>query len=384
LSEPLRFLTSLSQALSTLALYGDGHPAVERAAEAAYGHLLDLQQGRSALVFTFMPDEVLFGPELLAELERWEWSARFAQAGIERLEITATVSEDQFARFLAHVASVMGLGGEARADLWQDGPEGIRFGRVRVDGVEGPVPIAQALPVAMLAYSLREEREAIGWLHDEVTAGKGIPLLEAHGVVRSLSLAMHGGQAMVVPLLQLKEFDQYTTTHSINVSVLAMALGEFRGLPPATVRGFGLAGLLHDLGKVRIPREILLKPGKLTPTERAVIEAHPADGARMILEGEEAMDLAAVVAYEHHRYHDGGGYPRVHYDRRAHHASSLVHVCDVYDALRTRRPYRDAWSSAQALEYIGERAGLEFDPGMATAFIEMMRQWDDRVSLQVA
>jgi putative nucleotidyltransferase with HDIG domain len=241
---------------------------------------------------------------------------------------------------------------------------------------------AAALPVATLGYSLREEREAVAWVHDEVGAGKSIPLLEAYGVVRSLSMAMHGGQAMVVPLLQLKEFDQYTTTHSMNVSVLTMALGEFLGLMPSAVRAFGLAGLLHDLGKVRIPREILSKPGKLTLEERAVVEAHPADGARMILEGNEPLDLAAVVAYEHHRCHDGGGYPRVHYPREAHQASRLVHVCDVYDALRTRRPYREAWTSAQALEYIQGRSGAEFDPVMSAAFIEMMRQWDDRIMLQ--
>ncbi len=380
MSEPVRFLTSLSQALSTLALYGEGHPAVRRATDSAYRHLADLQAGGGALVFTFLPEEVLFGRDLLPDLERWEWSNRFAQGGVERLEIDGAVSEPQFDRFLGHLAAVVGLAGDARSDLWQDGPEGIRFGRVRLDA-GGPAP-AQPLPVAKLAYSLREERDAVGWMHQEVSAGHSLPLLEAYGVVRSLSLAMHGGQAMVMPLLQLKEFDQYTTTHSMNVSVLAMSLGEFLGAAPTAVRSFGLAGLLHDLGKVRIPREILAKPGKLTPEERTVVEAHPSDGARLILRGDEPLDLAAVVAYEHHRYHDGGGYPRVHYDRAAHHASRLVHVCDVYDALRTRRPYRDAWSSTEALTYIHDRAGSEFDPAMAATFIEMMRRWDDRIALQ--
>jgi putative nucleotidyltransferase with HDIG domain len=253
---------------------------------------------------------------------------------------------------------------------------------VRLEGGEREGGTAQPLPVATLNYSLREERDAVGWMHQEVSAGHAIPLLEAYGVVRSLSLAMHGGQAMVMPLLQLREFDEYTTTHSMNVSVLAMSLGEFLGLAPAAVRGFGLAGLLHDLGKVKIPREILVKPGKLTPQERAVVEAHPVDGARLILQGTEPLDLAAIVAYEHHRYHDGGGYPHVHYHREAHQASRLVHVCDVYDALRTRRPYRDAWSSTEALTYIQGRSGSEFDPAMVASFIEMMRQWDDRMALQ--
>ncbi|HEX3233350.1 MAG TPA: HD domain-containing phosphohydrolase [Gemmatimonadales bacterium] len=382
MSEPVRFLTALSHALSTLGLYGEGHPAVRRAADAAYRQLSDVQQGRPSLVFTFLPEEVLFGRDLLPELERWEWSARFAQGGIERLEITGPVSEPQFERFLGHAAAVLGLAGDPRGDLWQDGPEGIRFGRIRIDDTGCPAASSEPLPVATLAYSLREERDAVGWVHQEVGAGKPIPMLEAYGVVRSLSMAMHGGQAMVMPLLQLKEFDQYTTTHSMNVSVLTMALGEFLGLAPPAVRAFGLAGLLHDLGKVRIPREILSKPGKLTAEERAVVEAHPADGARMILEGSEPLDLAAVVAYEHHRGHDGSGYPRAHYEREVHQASRLVHVCDVYDALRTRRPYRDAWTSAEALEYLGKRSGTEFDPAMSSAFIEMMQRWDDRITLE--
>ena len=382
MSDPVRFLTSLSNALSTLGLYGEEHPATRRAADVAYRELADLQAGRPGLIFTFMQDEVLFGRDLLPELERWEWSARLAQGGIERLEISGAVSEPHFERFLGHAAAVLGLHGDARSDLWQDGPEGIRFGRVRVDDT-GREPVStEPLPVATMGYSLREEREAVSWVHQEVGDGKNIPLLEAYGVVRSLSLAMHCGQAMVMPLLQLKEFDQYTTTHSMNVSVLTMALGEFLGMAPTAVRGFGLAGLLHDLGKVRIPKEILSKPGKLTAEERSVVEAHPADGARMILEGNEPLDLAAVVAYEHHRYHDGGGYPHVHYPRDCHQASRLVHVCDVYDALRTRRPYRDAWSSTQALDYINERAGAEFDPAMAAAFIDMMRRWDSRISIE--
>jgi putative nucleotidyltransferase with HDIG domain len=227
---------------------------------------------------------------------------------------------------------------------------------------------------------LREEREAVAWLHREASTGSGLPIAEACAVVQSLSLAMSAGQAMVLPLLQLKEFDQYTTTHAINVAVLTMGLAEHLGMATGTVRSFGLAGLLHDLGKIRIPQEILNKPGKLTSLERAVVETHPAEGARMILAGEDPLDLAATVAYEHHLCADGGGYPRLHYPRQAHHASRLVHVCDVYDALRTRRPYRDAWTSADALDYIRKRAGGEFDADAVAAFGEMMERWDQRVA----
>jgi putative nucleotidyltransferase with HDIG domain len=201
-------------------------------------------------------------------------------------------------------------------------------------------------------------------------------------VVRSLAVVMHAERAMTLPLLELKEFDQYTTTHAMNVSVLAMALGEHLGVGPVMARSLGFAGLLHDLGKIRIPIEILNKPGRLTPEERLVIEAHPVEGARILLGGREPMEPAALVAYEHHLMLDGGGYPRLHYPRLAQYSSRIVHVCDVYDALRTRRPYRDAWESERVLGYIGERAGAEFDPAIAAGFEAMMRAYDHRIVAQ--
>jgi putative nucleotidyltransferase with HDIG domain len=381
MNDPARMLISLTQALATMGLYGESHPATQRAVEMAYRRLVDLGQSHGPLAFTFLPGEVLFDRELVTDLERWEWSGRFAEAGIQRLEVTGPVDEAHFARFLARAATILGIMDRTSGELWQGGPEGIRFGRLRVD--DGPLsPAREAPPV--LDVSIREEGEAIRWLHQEVGSGRGLPVIEAYTVVRSLALAMHGGRAMVMPLLQLKEFDQYTTTHSLNVSVLAMSLAEFLGMTASVVRTYGLAGLLHDLGKVKIPHEILTKPGKLTEEERRVIEAHPAEGARLLLEGDAALDLPAAVAYEHHRCHDGRGYPRVHFAREPHQAGQLVHVCDVYDALRTRRPYRDAWSSADALDYIAARSGVEFDPGLATAFGEMMRQWDSRIQLHSA
>jgi len=91
------------------------------------------------------------------------------------------------------------------------------------------------------------------WLQGEVQTSGALPLAEAEAVVRSLAVAMHGGRQIMLPLLQLKEFDQYTTTHSMNVAVLSMALAEFLGLSATDVRTFGIAGLLHDIGKVKIP-----------------------------------------------------------------------------------------------------------------------------------
>lgn len=378
MSHSVRFLTTLSQALSTMSLYGDDHPATARVVDSALERLRELQEPDPTLQFTFLSGEVLFGSEVVHELESWEWSSRLMNAGIERLEFLSPVEPDQFARFLSHLAARLGIRPASSADLWQMGESAIRFGQVAL--AEGQTVRPEPARVATLSYTLREERETMEWVHQEIQKGAKIPMVEADAVVRSLSIAMHAEQAMVLPLLQLKEFDQYTTTHSMNVSVLAMALGEYLDLGGATVRALGVAGLLHDLGKTCIPREILVKPGKLTESERLVIREHPIVGARMLLASSEPMELAAVVAYEHHVMLDGGGYPPLGDARGAQYASMLVHVCDVYDALRTNRPYREAWESERALTYIRERAGVEFDPGIAHAFIAMMRQWDQKTA----
>jgi putative nucleotidyltransferase with HDIG domain len=379
MSEPARFLGAFAQALAGMSLYGEGHPARARAVDTAYQELLDLQAKHPHPLFTFLGDEVIFGRLPLREMREWGWSNRLAEAGIQRLEFADHVTRDDFEVFLEDVLARLTVEGIDTAEARQQRPTAIKFGVVGVRG-SGELP-ADGLPTATIALSLGEEVETIRWLHDEVQQRESLPLAEAEAVVRSLSVAMHGDQQMILPLLQLKQFDEYTTTHSLNVSVLSMALAEYLEMAPSDVRAFGVAGLLHDLGKVRIPIEILTKAGKLTPDERVVMNRHPVEGARLIFESEEDLDLAAVVAYEHHIMLNGLGYPQVRYRRSCHEASNLVHVCDVYDALRTRRPYRDAWPVEQVLPYIEGRAGMEFDPHYVRVFIEMMRRWETKVAV---
>jgi putative nucleotidyltransferase with HDIG domain len=377
-SDAVRFLTGLSHALSAAVLYGDDHPAHQRAAEAAYRQLRELQKAEGLrLDFSLLDGEVVFGDRVLHELRAWDWTPRLAEAGIQRIEITGEAGPEEFEQFLDQLAARLAGRGMDTASFRHEGSGHLRFGHVAVHREHAPAPAAAV--IATLDYGLQEECQAIHWVHDEVGRSGNLPLLEAEVIVRSLSIAMHTERATVLPLLQLKEFDQYTTTHSMNVAVLAMALAEALGLGSAQVRAVGVAGLLHDLGKVRVPREVLLKPGKLTDKERAEIERHPVEGARILLAGDQPLDLAAVVAYEHHIMQDGTGYPCRHPSREAHYASRLVHVCDVYDALRTRRPYRDAWESEAALRYIEQRAGVEFDPALAGVFTALIRRGDQRV-----
>jgi putative nucleotidyltransferase with HDIG domain len=361
-----------------MGLFPAGHPSRERAVDASYDLLRQLVQGETAPRFSFLEGDVIYGRQVVRELAGWEWGSRLADAGIQRIEFLDGVERDEYAGWLADMLQRIAGEMPASAEARQLFPGRIRYGAVEVrsaQGERGPDDADPAGPTDVPA--LDAEADAILWMHREVQQLGRLPLLEAEAVVRSLSLAMHSQSQIRLPLLQLKSFDQYTTTHSSNVAVLAMGLAEYLGLGSREIRQFGVAGLLHDLGKVRIPKEILIKPGKLTEEEREVMQRHPVDGARLILERETRLETAAFVAYEHHIMLDGGGYPRLRYARDCHYASKLVHVCDVYDALCTDRPYRPAWESSRAVSYLGERAGHEFDPEIVQTFTAMLRQWDE-------
>ena len=129
----------------------------------------------------------------------------------------------------------------------------------------------------------------------------------------------------------------------------------------------------------KVPKDIVSKAGPPTDEEWDVIRRHPIEGARIILMSEPQLDVAAVVAYEHHMLPGGQGYPRPHFERECHYASKLVQVCDCYDALRTRRFHRGAWTPESALRYVEDKAGTVFDAEIAKAFVTMMRRWERRI-----
>lgn len=380
MSDPVGFLNSFAQALAIMTLYPEGHPSREKTIDAAYQLLDGLDQTNGHPAFTFLDDEVVYGREPLREMQEWSWGRRMVAAGIQRLEFERKLSRDEFESFLDEILARLMLSAIDTSDNRQMRSLGVRFGTVGIQGqaAEGE---STASRIATLDLTLADEADTMRWLEREVRSNGAVPLIEAEAVVQSLAVAMHSDRRMILPLLQLKEFDQYTTTHSLNVAVLAMGLAENVGCTASEVRAYGVAGLLHDIGKIRIPLEVLTKPGKLSDEERLVMNRHPSDGARIILQSDEDLELAAVVAYEHHVMLNGGGYPKMHYGRACALASRVVHVCDVYDALRTKRPYRDAWESEKVIAYLTERAGAEFDPDLVNVFTRMLQQGETQVAL---
>lgn len=384
MTDATRFLTSLAQALAKMSLYAEGHPSRAGAAEASHAQLRALQKRDPSPRFSFLGRAVVYNEHPLRELAEWDWAAKLSGAGVQRIEFPEEVAPDEYRAFLEEILQKISLtaGGRVRpaSELSRGRMTPIRFGAVgvRLGGEEGRHHQHVEKVDHLEEFDLTEEADVVHWMHEEVSMERRLPMAEAEAVVESLLNAMHTDGSAFVPLLMLKEFDQYTTTHALNVSVLSMGLAERLRLSSREVRAYGIAGLLHDLGKVKIPVEIVQKPGALTQEELAIIRAHPVDGARLILDSDSTLDLSAAVAFEHHIMIDGGGYPHRCTRRDCHHASMLVHVCDVFDALRTHRPYRVAWETNAILDYIAQRSGTEFHGDIAREFVTMLRERDVR------
>ena len=373
------FLTALGQALATRGLYGDGHPMRAASRDRVHVALTQVLSQRGALRLSFLDGAVIVGARVLAEMRGWDWGPKLAAVGVQRLEIDAVPmpTADDITLLIGELSHRLSGSSEHTSTVTH---RGFRFGPLGVEsGPDEHEHMVGDLLDALAQQPMTEEASAVRWIHDEIALGHAVPMAEVEAVVHSLAMAIRREQQIVMPLLDIKTYDQYTTTHSCNVAMLTMGLAEQLGLSSGDAHALGTAALLHDIGKVRVPTEVLVKPGALTPDEMALMKTHCVEGARILSGRARGHALAITVAYEHHLWEDGvGGYPQVRWPRRNHFASRLVHVCDLYDALSTRRPYRNAWPQARTLAMLQDQSGIEVDGDMVDAFVAMIQRSDEQ------
>ncbi len=215
--------------------------------------------------------------------------------------------------------------------------------------------------------------KAIKDTYAKIEKGKGetpVNIDDISGLLDNIIDEVLEHKSVLVNIIDLKIFDDYTFFHSVNVAVLSLIVGVSCGLNRDALHNLGLAALLHDIGKVFVPKEILNKPSKLEKDEFELIKSHSKKGYQYLKDKSDIPAHSYIGVLQHHERFDGLGYPTAIEGKHISLFAKIIAVTDVYDALTSRRPYRKAMAPSEAIEYIMGSGGTHFDPKIALCFTQ--------------
>ncbi len=337
-----------------MGLYPDGHPEIANIVEELHKAFSSLLSTRERLAFSFHDGQIYFEEEILieesfscAELIGW-----CEEKGIDRVVFFPKVDRKELKGFV----SLLRAETSSEISDFEDSLKLAGFAHIEVKklvsvGENGNSKTGGGKRQAdTKRYQLATA--VISDIFDKMSDKETIDQGKIKGIVDWLVKGVLSKDASFVALASLKNFDDYTCHHSVNVAILALNLGAKIGLEAEQLVWLGTGALLHDIGKISIPKEILNKSGKLTPEEWEIIKLHPVESMR-ILSGWLSIEKSAlVIGYEHHMGCDLSGYPKSLSGKKPHIFSRLVQVADVYDGLTSERPYHEAYSPAEAFNYM--------------------------------
>lgn len=224
--------------------------------------------------------------------------------------------------------------------------------------------------VKIAAKICANTRDAVMNMFNDARMGKVVQIEHAQELIEEISASVLRQPHALISLARLKDSDEYTYMHSVAVCALMIALARQLGLDELQVREAGMAGLLHDLGKMGIPNKILNKPGKLTDDEFSTIKAHPEIGAKVLLDNPMVSPQVLDVVLHHHEKIDGSGYPHRLRGEDISLFAKMGAVCDVYDAITSNRSYKKGWSPAESIRKMAEWSKGHFDEAVFQSFVK--------------
>jgi HD-GYP domain-containing protein (c-di-GMP phosphodiesterase class II) len=233
-------------------------------------------------------------------------------------------------------------------------------------------PVSTSVELARAAKICAQSKQAVISMFQEARMGKAVDSKAAKEMVEEISDSVSRNPGALISLARIKTADDYTYMHSVAVCAMMINLAKQLGLDDHQTRLAGMAGLLHDLGKVMIPTEILNKPGKLTEAEFTVIKTHPTEGHRLLLLNSEVDPIVLDACLYHHEKMDGSGYPKGLKGDEISLMAKMNAVCDVYDAITSNRPYKSGWDPAESLRKMAEWANGHFDGKVFQGFVKSL------------
>jgi putative nucleotidyltransferase with HDIG domain len=373
------FMKRFGAALRGAQLYAPTHPLVQRAFEALIEALNQLLAEQPGIAIGIIGNELIVGdiPLPKAAESMSEIIRRFKSLGIERLEFQRGVTPEEVQTLAMTIAHPERRPGQMAPGTEPADPQAVfnslRFIHVGRISTEQKEEASSGSGDVATIRNMYDEATALAGSVWEAALTEGTPDPKAaKSLVDSLAQAVSSNRTALIALTALKNYDNYTFTHMVNVSVLTMSQARALGLDGAALRELGLAALMHDIGKVRTPTEILNKPEKLTDAEFEIMRMHVVDGAEILARTPEMPTVAPVVAFEHHLRLDGTGYPFGVKRASLNIGTQLCGIADVYDAMRSQRAYQQAFPSDRILEVLRRNDGHQFDQNLVRRFTQLL------------
>ncbi|MDI6697942.1 MAG: HD-GYP domain-containing protein [Candidatus Saccharicenans sp.] len=373
----INFLIRFYIVFKILRLYAENNELLQEQTELLFQNLQELKAASAEVSFKIKRESIFFNQNrlkfslanypifkfLLEEFRKREIGLLTFEADLDRDELLRTVN------ILCQKRSSATPFEDIVSELIQQNVE-----RVRLEKLEASerLPSPEKSAARLFFLSILHLRE----VSERNRENEQIRLNTTRRLIQSIFNHLVDNESFLLGLTTIKNHDEYTLNHSVNVSLLAVALGRRLGLSRAELVDLGLAAFFHDLGKIETPLEILNKPGQLTDDERKIMELHPHQGAEKLVKLRQFRRLpvsAIHVAMEHHIKEDLTGYPRLKTKSDINLYSRIVKVCDFFDAITTKRVYRKkTFTRSQALSMMLENIGTEFNPVILKTFVQMM------------
>lgn len=355
------FITSLTIAIANCSLYSKGHETFDDLAEKTFKILKEILGDRCEIMV--IDNDLIVDKKVLkdAGINKANFIRHLRRKGISRVDFLKEVSLSEIKQFIIDISDA-----GKRLNSYSH----IKTGTVDVCILS---PGSDAVGSDSMPHLPSEEIEKVKDIFQSASLFKKLSIAGLEEIVLHF-IATFKKEVHILKLLSpVRSFSEYTYTHATNVAVLSMFQADSLGIKDELLREVGIAALLHDTGKLFVSKEILDKNGKLDDREFDEIKKHPLYGAKYLAKMDNLTRIAPVIAFEHHMKYDGSGYPELHRERRRQHIlSQIVTISDFFDALRSRRPYRECLEAKDVIALMKKGVEKDFNPFLLDNFIKSM------------
>jgi HD-GYP domain-containing protein (c-di-GMP phosphodiesterase class II) len=373
-----RVIAQLTAAVTNTSLYSPTHPQVALYVEKAHAVLSEILQHKPEITLLIIGNDLVADNRQFAATASASYVTNFVRIlkkqAIERISFGAGLPKEELLSLIQSLASSDTLSVKSTSF--------IKLGKVELrikesEALSHSSDVSNAdVPDEALQELLALTEDELNQLKDIYLSAKRHKKIDVRSVDDMVKGFIKGFRQEINPLnllASLKSANEYTFTHVTNVCILTMSLAEKLGFKGEHLHKIGVASLLHDVGKIFIPDEILSKPGMLTPEERRTIETHTEKGARYLMGIEGIPKLAVLSALEHHQKFDGNGYPSIKGGWTPNIVSQLISVADVFDAMRSRRSYQEPKPIDFIESVLVKGKSTSFNPIVVDHFLTMIK-----------